>query len=242
MNINDHWKTDFIVDKYHTPRSWDQLFASERYFLKKICVPGMRVLDVGCATGGLYHGLQEHYGEIDYVGVDISEPLIKRAKELAPDATFVLGDMFGEHREIQKNSFDLVVATGIFQHEPQYERLLGTMIEYAKEGGYVLFDVKLFHTHSTIVDINRAYGDHGDHKVYYNIFNIKRFVQEFKNQNNIDKHVELYGYYAGVNDTVHLPDSVDEEVCSAHVLLTKNSTGHDELDFELQLPEGFNTV
>ncbi|KKW42384.1 MAG: Trans-aconitate 2-methyltransferase [Candidatus Magasanikbacteria bacterium GW2011_GWA2_56_11] len=236
----EHWNTKFIADKYRTPRPWSARFKSEVYFLEKFFRPGMRVLDVGCASGDLYHGLRERFGAVEYTGLDVSEGLISRARELAPGVEFVSGDIFAGVDSILPGTFDLVVATGVFQHEPRYEELLSLMLKYAKPGGLALFDIKLFHTHPTLGDIEKSYGDHGDHRVYYIINKFSDAVRFILNQPLVGSGIEVYGYYSGVNDTVRLPATVKEEVCSAHVLVRRGAGERDkQIRLELNLPEEF---
>jgi len=238
-NIYNHWETKFIQDKYKNLKYWGGVFRSEQYFWEKIGRGGMRVLDVGCATGNLFHALRERFGEVEYVGVDGSESLVKRANELTNEATFINKNIFELDKNYFKEKFDVVVATGVFQHEPRYKELMDLMLDHAKEGGHILFDIKLFHTNKTLDDIDDTYGDHGDHRVYYIILKYQDFLATIKRQINHLAKVEIFGYYAGVNSTVRLPKKINEEVCSSHVLLQKKKDGDRPFLFSLNLPKEF---
>jgi SAM-dependent methyltransferase len=50
------------------------------------------ILDVGCGTGDLSAFLREK-GISDYVGIDIYEPSLERARERYPQETFINGDL-----------------------------------------------------------------------------------------------------------------------------------------------------
>lgn len=241
QNLYKHWENGFIVDKYHDIKPLEKRFRSELYFLKRVMKPGMCVLDVGCASGELYHGLKKKYKKIDYTGIDISRPLIDRAKQLAPSVKFICGDIFKNKSLLKRGKFDLVVATGVFQHEPKYKRLLSILFGCVKNGGHVLFDVKLFHTHHTLCDIRRSYGDHGDHRVYYIILNFQDVINLILKQSEDAVVAEFFGYYTGVNATVKLPPSVREKICSAHILLQKlgKQKKEEEWSFNLSLPKDF---
>jgi len=237
-DIYQHWDSDEILAKYNKPRPWEKRFRSEVYFLEKIMKDGMSVLDVGCATGDLYAGLKEKYKNITYVGLDIAEVLIKRAKELFSDATFILGNILAPGLLDKKNQFDLVTATGVFQHEPKSEELLRKMIDQTKDGGYVLFDLKLFHSHPTLRDINLSYCEHTE-RVYFIIFNLSEIMNFISSQSDVTA-IECYGYYSGINESVRLPKSVDEEVCSAHILLKRGQKDNKTpFKVELNLPAEF---
>jgi SAM-dependent methyltransferase len=235
-----HWDTKFIQDKYKDLKYWKGIFSSEEYFWEKVGRPGMKVLDIGCASGNLFHALKERFGQVEYVGIDGSASLIDRAKELTSEAKFVTKDIFALDQVEFKEKFDVVVATGVWQHEPKYKELLDIMLSYAKDGGHILFDVKLFHEHKTLDDINIAYGDHGDHKVYYIIFNYQDFINLIKNKLDVLQNIEFYGYDTEVNFSVRLPDTVTEKVCSSHVLLQKKSQASDTLACNINLPDKFD--
>jgi len=242
-DLYKHWEIDYIKNKYHDIRNWSDRFKSEVYFLEKIVKPGIRILDIGCAHGDLYYALKKKFGDIDYTGIDVSEPLIRRGRQLFPEPNLILGNILDDDNLVAKESFDLVLSTGVFQHEPRYAELLEKMLLCAKDGGSVLFDIKLFHNHRTLNDINECFGDHVDHKVFYIILNFDDFINYLSRIKNIDALVELYGYYSGVNNTVRLPDSVNEEVCSAHVLIRKSKHGltEKELGLKLNLPKEYIT-
>lgn len=83
-----------LVDEYIRPR------------------PGNRVLDLGCGDGGLVAEL----GEVDYVGIDISDAYIGSARNQFGDrATFFAGD-FEQEQALAHGPFDLVLAQGVLHH------------------------------------------------------------------------------------------------------------------------------
>ena len=86
-------------------------FASERRFLERVARPGMAVLDVGCACGGLLNALRELVGDVDYVGVDMTPALLEEARLRHPQATFLLADA-SEGLADAAMPFDLVTAIG----------------------------------------------------------------------------------------------------------------------------------
>ncbi|NTH80782.1 class I SAM-dependent methyltransferase [Agrobacterium rhizogenes] len=73
-------------------------------------VTGERVLDVGCGTGASSLALAGHVGAWGHVlGVDISEPLIDRARALAPQdtpAVFQVAD--ASSAELPEGAFDIL--------------------------------------------------------------------------------------------------------------------------------------
>lgn len=238
-SLSYHWTTPYILDKYAQKGTWEKRFTSEKYFFEKVGFSGMSVLDIGCASGGLYHALLERFGTVDYTGIDVSEPLLQRGKELSPDGTFLLGDCVRDPDLVTPHSFDIVVATGVFQHEPAYKTLFHRMFTYVADGGHVLFDLKLFHTHHTICDINVAYGDHGDHRDYFIVLNKNDLYSLYTDELTAGSSIEIYGYYAGMHPVFVLPQDVKEDVCSAHVLIKKEAKQQSYTTISATLPASF---
>jgi SAM-dependent methyltransferase len=74
-------------------------------------VPGERVLDLGCGPGELL----PYLGDVEYVGVDLSEEYIDRARERFGDrAEFRAGDATALDDDLR--DFDLVIAFGVLHH------------------------------------------------------------------------------------------------------------------------------
>lgn len=73
--------------------------------------PGARVLDLGCGPGELV----PHLGEVDYIGVDVSEQYIAKARRSFGDrAEFRVGDATALDTDLR--AFDLVLAFGLIHH------------------------------------------------------------------------------------------------------------------------------
>lgn len=83
-------------------------------FVQAYVHPGDRVLDLGCGNGRVADVVNEIKGR--YVGVDASEALLRHARELHPEQSFVLGNM----RDIPfpDASFEYVLMIASFHHIP----------------------------------------------------------------------------------------------------------------------------
>ncbi len=88
MNIK--YTSAEIVRFYSQHRNtWADFYPSERWVLERVATDQgqlNRVLDVGCAAGGLGRALAERFSLAEYVGIDINEQVIQ--------ATNTLKDMF----------------------------------------------------------------------------------------------------------------------------------------------------
>ncbi|MDE1930200.1 MAG: glycosyltransferase [Alphaproteobacteria bacterium] len=83
--ISDRWapERDAFIAKNRA------FHDDDRRYLGFLIPQGLRVLEIGCGTGGLLAALKPEKG----VGVDISEPMIARARAAYPALDFVVGDI-----------------------------------------------------------------------------------------------------------------------------------------------------
>ena len=114
----------------------------EKYsILKTIEVEDKDVLDVGCGTGAYCNWFKE-YGAKSVTGVDISEDMIKIAKETYPELDFSVASVYdlGEF----EGKFDVVCGIYLFDNAETEDQLKLMHVELAKclkPGGTILFPV-----------------------------------------------------------------------------------------------------
>ena len=91
---------------------------------------GAKVLDVACGTGVLFSDYESLGAE--FVAVDISENMVKKAKEKFPEAEVICGDAttydFG-------NDFDAVMIYNAFPHFDEPQRLIENLAKSLKKSG-----------------------------------------------------------------------------------------------------------
>ena len=81
---------------------------------------GGRILDLACGNGRLVESFQGK--EIDYLGIDISEELIKLAKNNYPNYIFKVGDLLALKNVVPKNQkYDYIFCLAALQHIPGKE-------------------------------------------------------------------------------------------------------------------------
>tara|TARA_R100000234_G_scaffold83758_1_gene53116 strand:+ start:404 stop:994 length:591 start_codon:yes stop_codon:yes gene_type:complete len=99
---------------------------------------GDRILEVGCGAGFLARELQEY----SYVGVDYSESIIKKHKDLFPSHNATISE--ANLLNYENNSFDVVFCFGLFQYLPNKEYADKTIQEMYRVGkrGIFLGDLK----------------------------------------------------------------------------------------------------
>lgn len=116
--------------------SWPEFTLFEKHLSK----PGLKILDLGCGNGRLAHFIGEKAG---YLGVDISENLIKRAKILNPKHKFEVGDML-DLNNVKNEKYDVVISLAAFHHIPSAKsrlQALQNMYSALKPGGVLILTV-----------------------------------------------------------------------------------------------------
>lgn len=73
---------------------------------------GSTLLDVGCGLGHLYSYIKEQNLSFEYHGIDAIEAMIDQAKEYHPQIAHSFEA--AELGQIEKNKYDIVIASGIF--------------------------------------------------------------------------------------------------------------------------------
>lgn len=96
----DRWKTKNSY--YHS--------QIKRFYISAI-PKGKKILEVGCATGDLLSSLEPEYG----LGVDISENMIRIAKQKYPQLNFVVSDIYALNID---DKFDYIILSDLLEYIP----------------------------------------------------------------------------------------------------------------------------
>jgi ubiquinone/menaquinone biosynthesis C-methylase UbiE len=96
------------------------------------------ILEVGCATGFLAHGITPHVGF--YTGMDVAPKAIKAARMLKiPNAKFVVGN--GESIAAANSTYDSAICYDVFTNFPDFAegvQIIREMLRVVKKNGRVL--------------------------------------------------------------------------------------------------------
>jgi len=183
-------KTDYYIQ--HGRRRWEDLFPSAQYFLEKNDLRGEKVLEVGCAGGGMYEIMTDRYGRVDYTGVDISPAEIRHARKAYPGAKFIVCDFL--RNRLRGSSFDTVCAFQIMEHQPQYRKFIAEMFRVARKR--VIFNARVQYEFPTVVDLEASFlYYHGSGRRNYFIpFNVYELFNYFHTEELGAKKISAYGY------------------------------------------------
>ena len=128
---------DEIVDAYLDQFGKSSVRAVKLAAVVTHLAPGAAVLDLGCGAGVPVARELARLG-FDVTGVDASIGQIERARQNAPQARFILGDMASV--DFAAGAFDAVVAFYAITHLPrsEHEPLIRKIADWLRPGGRFL--------------------------------------------------------------------------------------------------------
>lgn len=98
-------------------------------------------LDFGCGIGRLTRAMAAHFERC--IGLDISEEMIARAREINPACEFVVNN--DTTLPFASDHFDLIYSKYVLQHLPEKEHVFAYIAEFVrtlKPGGLLVFQVR----------------------------------------------------------------------------------------------------
>lgn len=136
---------------------------AEQQFLKKafFATPRPKILDVGCATGTTFRYIRNFAKgrDFDYLGVDLSQPAIDRARALYPETKFVkkghekLIDFIGGRR-------DIVCSRDTVMHQTQPYEFLAELLDVAEK--FLTLRLRTRDRGATVFDVEASCQAHYD--------------------------------------------------------------------------------
>ena len=132
-------------------KSWAEFYPSERKTIEYVApAASAKVLDMGCACGGLALALNERFGVHQYLGVDIHADAISAARDLVSFGKFIADDFLDAKKGIEKN-FDLAFSLSCADWNVKTEELFVSLFEHVKPGGHMIFSCRLTRTGAGIL-------------------------------------------------------------------------------------------
>jgi len=202
------YKTDGIVNIFDGYRDkWEDFYPSERWAFEKLAgnSGGLgKVLDVGCAIGGLGRTLSKRYRIESYAGVDINTQAIDVAKQnqsqISVPAEFSSGDIL-ELNILDGKTFDTVFSLSCADWNIETDLIIYRCWDFVKPGGVFVISLRLT-SQESINDMKRSYqpfafDDEGNvvETANYVIYNYAVFFRLIKNLRPPVSSVMGYGYW-----------------------------------------------
>lgn len=219
MSRNVVYKSGEIARFYGSHRRrWDEFYPSERWVFGRAARDGRfgRILDVGCAAGGLVEALGSRFAVEGYVGVDISEAAIedakKRLQSFRMPAEFHAGDICS-CPALRDAKFDLVTALSVVDWNLDTTGILAACWDRVAPGGELLLSLRLTPEES-VCDIGRSYQyiwfeeepPPPDTEIaQYTVLNVGDALGLLRRQNPNPASILAYGYWGKPSAVARTP-------------------------------------
>jgi ubiquinone/menaquinone biosynthesis C-methylase UbiE len=119
---------DEIAQEFSVTR--ELIWKEIEFLFNDYIIPGDKILDLGCGNGRSLQFLKDK--DIDYIGVDFSEKLIKIAQQNYPKVKFQVADAL--NLPFPNNYFDKIYSIAVLHHIPSEK----FRIQFFKEARRIL--------------------------------------------------------------------------------------------------------
>lgn len=144
MKQNKYDDSNFFAAYKQMPRSIGGLKAAGEWHVLQPLIPDLHnksVLDLGCGFG--WHCLYAREQQASSViGVDISEKMLKVAREKSADPAITYIKQPIEDIEFEHEQFDVVISSLAFHYIESFRDICQKVHDYLKPGGSFIFSVE----------------------------------------------------------------------------------------------------
>ncbi|MFC4809688.1 class I SAM-dependent methyltransferase [Paenibacillus sp. GCM10023250] len=144
MKQNKYDDPGFFANYSQMPRSVGGLEAAGEWESFRPMLPelaGKRVLDIGCGFGWHCRYVRGQ-GAASVVGIDISENMLARARELTEDPTITYRRLAIEDLDYPNGAFDVVVSSLALHYIARFDDVCRTVHRLLAAGGSFVFSVE----------------------------------------------------------------------------------------------------
>ena len=161
------------------------------------------IIDLGCGAGQATGYLAEQFPQAEFLGIDVSPKLVELARQQAPTASFITGDM----HSLMHRSADGVISLATLSWMPGFEEPLHQITEKIHPK-WMAFSALIYHgdiSAQIVVDEPKR-----PRKSYYNIYSAKQ----------IQKFLMASGYYLKKAEPfvidIDLPKPADDDLMKSY--------------------------
>lgn len=229
------------LDEYYQQhrQTWDALYPSERWIFERVGANGSlgRVLDVGCAAGGVGRALAERFVIDHYDGVDVDADVIAaaQARTFPVDTSFTCADIVTLPAS---SSHDTVIALASADWSDNTQSILSACWGHARPGGTLIVSLRLTRQ-PTVANITESYQRiatrSGEQRMSYVVLNINDVLGMFADWHPRATRVLGYGYDGAPSASAITPFSTVTFAVFA-VTKTESSESSSPPRIELHLP------
>jgi len=139
--ILKHTQSNYNTIAPHFSKKRQYIWQDLKPFLKLI-KKGDKVLDIGCGNARIYGALKEK--DIDYLGIDFSNELIKIAKNKYPQTKFRVADITKNKTWNSLKNYDICFCIAVLHHLPARKlhlKVLKNINKSLKPNGLLILSV-----------------------------------------------------------------------------------------------------
>ncbi|WP_025784346.1 bifunctional 2-polyprenyl-6-hydroxyphenol methylase/3-demethylubiquinol 3-O-methyltransferase UbiG [Sporosarcina sp. D27] len=221
MKQNKYDDSNFFFAYEQMPRSIKGLKGAGEWHILKELIPNLKnknVLDLGCGFGWHCRYAREQQAS-SVVGVDISENMIKRARELTSDSLISYVKSSIEDYAYSESKFDVVISSLAFHYIESFKSICANVYDSLSSGGSFVFSVE--HPIFTSRNEQDWYYDEYGNRLHWPVDNYqKEGVREalFLNENVIKYHRTISTYMNDLIDAGFIISTVKESFPSDEML------------------------
>lgn len=243
-NIKYHSKE--LKEFYSKHRnSYSGFYPSEKWVFDKVFrLKGSfgRILDVGCACGGLAAALDEKYGFTSYTGIDINDGAIQAARDsvsVDSPVKFIAGDVI--RQKGLRNKYDTVFSLSCADWNVQTGPIIRACWGALKPGGAMIISLRLTegngmnNIRKSYQYINMSGKDKHPEIANYVVFSLQEAVKLFASQEPAPERIGAYGYWGIPSQTAVTPY---KKLVFAVFYVIKPKKGGKPVMTEFNLPSG----
>ncbi|MCT2535316.1 methyltransferase domain-containing protein [Aquibacillus koreensis] len=144
MKQNKYDEARFFSAYEKMPRSTKGLEGAGEWHILRKMIPDLRnksVLDLGCGYGWHCRYAREQQAS-SVIGVDISEKMLQKAREMTDDAAITYLQLPVEDIDFSDSQFDVIFSSLAFHYIKSFDQLCQKVYRYLKPGGCFLFSVE----------------------------------------------------------------------------------------------------
>ncbi|ALC85382.1 SAM-dependent methyltransferase [Bacillus sp. FJAT-22090] len=144
MKQNKYDDVNFFSAYEKMPRSVKGLEGAGEWHVLKELLPELRnksVLDLGCGFGWHCRYAREQQAR-SVIGVDISEKMLQKAREMTNDSLITYIKMSIEDINFSNSQFDVVISSLAFHYIKSFEAICKKVYDCLKPGGTFVFSVE----------------------------------------------------------------------------------------------------
>ncbi len=167
MKQNKYDDEQFFSAYKNMPRSTQGLEAAGEWHMVKTLIPDLQdkvVLDLGCGFGWHCRYAREQKVK-SAVGVDISEKMLQKAKEMTNDSSISYLNQPIEEIDFAEATFDVVFSSLALHYVKDYQTICSKVFDYLKPGGTFIFSAE--HPIFTAREEQDWYYDQNGHRLHW---------------------------------------------------------------------------